>query len=131
MEMKNWLERTELLVKSEGIEKLKSANILVVGLGGVGSFAAEFIARSGVGKMTIVDGDSFDVTNIKPPTTCSAFHTREVKKLKVLAKSSFGHQSRIKAHRSSRIFIARTCLLNWFLASLITFWIVLTALLRN
>ncbi|MFJ1434520.1 ThiF family adenylyltransferase [Capnocytophaga canimorsus] len=64
MEMKNWLERTELLVKSEGIEKLKSANILIVGLGGVGSFAAEFIARSGVGKMTIVDGDSFDVTNI-------------------------------------------------------------------
>ena len=62
--MKNWLERTELLVKTEGIQKLKSANILIVGLGGVGSFAAEFIARSGVGKMTIVDGDTFDVTNI-------------------------------------------------------------------
>ncbi|CEN44249.1 conserved hypothetical protein [Capnocytophaga canis] len=62
--MKNWLERTELLVKSEGIERLKKANILVVGLGGVGSFAAEFIARSGVGKMTIIDGDVFDVTNI-------------------------------------------------------------------
>ena len=62
--MKNWLERTELLIKSEGIEKLKSANILIVGLGGVGSFAAEFIARSGVGKMTIVDADIFDVTNI-------------------------------------------------------------------
>lgn len=61
---KNWLERTELLVKSEGIEKLKKANILVVGLGGVGSFAAEFIVRAGVGKMTIVDGDKFDITNI-------------------------------------------------------------------
>lgn len=62
--MKNWLERTELLIKPSGIEKLKSANILVVGLGGVGSFAAEFIARSGVGKMTIVDGDVFDITNL-------------------------------------------------------------------
>ncbi|MCG8183740.1 tRNA threonylcarbamoyladenosine dehydratase [Tenacibaculum piscium] len=60
----SWLERTELLVKKEGIEKLQKAHILIVGLGGVGSFAAEFIARAGVGKMTIVDGDDFDKTNI-------------------------------------------------------------------
>jgi len=53
----SWLERTELLVQKEGLEKLENANILVVGLGGVGSYAAEFIARAGVGKMTIVDGD--------------------------------------------------------------------------
>ncbi|MDO4783295.1 MAG: ThiF family adenylyltransferase, partial [Capnocytophaga felis] len=52
---KNWLERTELLIKEEALQRLKSANVLIVGLGGVGSFAAEFIARSGVGKMTIVD----------------------------------------------------------------------------
>ena len=54
--IKNWLERTELLINEEGLEKLATANILVVGLGGVGSFAAEFVARSGVGRMTIVDG---------------------------------------------------------------------------
>lgn len=59
-----WLERTELLIKEEGIERLQNANILVVGLGGVGSFAAEFLARSGVGHMTIVDGDTVDITNI-------------------------------------------------------------------
>ena len=59
-----WLERTELLVQNKGIEKLQSSTILIVGLGGVGSFAAEFIARAGVGKMTIVDGDVFDETNI-------------------------------------------------------------------
>jgi tRNA A37 threonylcarbamoyladenosine dehydratase len=59
----SWLERTELLVQKEGLDKLKKANILVVGLGGVGSYAAEFIARAGVGKMTIVDGDVFDETN--------------------------------------------------------------------
>ncbi|SED13209.1 tRNA A37 threonylcarbamoyladenosine dehydratase [Tenacibaculum sp. MAR_2009_124] len=59
----SWLERTELLVQEEGLNKIKNANILVVGLGGVGSFAAEFIARAGVNKMTIVDGDFFDETN--------------------------------------------------------------------
>lgn len=64
MTNKNWLERTELLVKEEGIQKLQNANLLIIGLGGVGSFAAEFLARAGVGKMTIVDGDTVDITNI-------------------------------------------------------------------
>lgn len=59
-----WQERAALLFKEEGIEKLKNANVLVVGLGGVGSFAAEFLARAGVGNMTIVDGDVIDITNI-------------------------------------------------------------------
>ncbi len=61
---KSWLERTELLVKEEGILKLQNANLLVVGLGGVGSFAAEFLARAGVGSLSIVDGDFVDKTNI-------------------------------------------------------------------
>ena len=59
-----WLQRTELLVKEEGIERLQSANILIVGLGGVGSFAAEFLVRAGIGNLTIVDGDTVDITNI-------------------------------------------------------------------
>ena len=59
-----WLQRTELLVKEEGIERLQSANILIVGLGGVGSFAAEFLVRSGIGNLTIADGDTVAITNI-------------------------------------------------------------------
>ena len=59
-----WLQRTELLVKEEGIERLQNANILIVGLGGVGAFAAEFLVRSGIGNLTIVDGDTVDITNI-------------------------------------------------------------------
>jgi tRNA A37 threonylcarbamoyladenosine dehydratase len=62
--MAEWTERAELLFKKEGLEKLKQSHVMVVGLGGVGSFAAEFIARAGVGTMTIVDGDVVDITNI-------------------------------------------------------------------
>ena len=62
--MAKWKERAVLLFKEEGIQKLENANVLVVGLGGVGSFAAEFLARAGVGNMTIVDGDVVDITNI-------------------------------------------------------------------
>jgi tRNA threonylcarbamoyladenosine dehydratase len=59
----SWLSRSQLLVGESGIETLNKAHVLVVGLGGVGSFAAEFIARAGVGTMTIVDGDVVDPTN--------------------------------------------------------------------
>lgn len=62
--MAEWTERAELLFKKEGLEKLRQSHVMVVGLGGVGSFAAEFLARAGVGKMTIVDGDVVDITNI-------------------------------------------------------------------
>ncbi len=59
----SWLSRSALLVGDDGIQTLQSKHVLVVGLGGVGSFAAEFICRSGVGEMTIVDGDVVDPTN--------------------------------------------------------------------
>ena len=60
----NWLERTELLFGSEKLERLRGKHVLVVGLGGVGAYAAEMIARAGVGRMTIVDGDKVSVSNI-------------------------------------------------------------------
>jgi len=61
--MTDWLQRTELLTGSDRLHKLKQANILVVGMGGVGSFAAEFLCRAGIGRMTIVDGDRVDPSN--------------------------------------------------------------------
>ncbi len=61
--MTNWLQRTELLVGAQGIEKLKNAHVLVVGLGGVGAYAAEQICRAGVGTMSLVDGDVVEETN--------------------------------------------------------------------
>ena len=62
--MDNWLERTELLLGEEKLARLKRAHVLVVGLGGVGAYAAEMVARAGVGKMTIADADAVNTTNI-------------------------------------------------------------------
>jgi tRNA threonylcarbamoyladenosine dehydratase len=61
--MTEWLSRTELYLGSEALEKLRASNVLVVGLGGVGAYAAEMICRTGVGTMTIVDGDKIHSTN--------------------------------------------------------------------
>lgn len=60
----NWLERTSLLLGDEKLELLRRSNVLVVGLGGVGAYAAEMIARAGVGRMTIADADVVSTTNI-------------------------------------------------------------------
>lgn len=59
----DWLSRTEMILGIEGLNRLKSANILVVGLGGVGAFAAEMICRAGIGSMTVVDGDRIQSSN--------------------------------------------------------------------
>ena len=59
----SWLSRTSLLIGEESLRHLTKQHVMVVGLGGVGSFAAEFIARSGIGRMTIIDGDVVDPTN--------------------------------------------------------------------
>lgn len=58
------LNRTALLLNEEQMEKLKNAHVMLLGLGGVGSYAAEALARGGVGKMTIVDNDDVAVSNL-------------------------------------------------------------------
>ena len=60
----NWLERTELLLGKEKLSQIRDAHVLVVGLGGVGAYAAEMIARAGVGRMTVADADTVNPTNI-------------------------------------------------------------------
>lgn len=58
-----WTQRTELLVGKDGLEKLKAAHVVIVGCGGVGAYAAEMLARSGVGTLTIIDSDEVSDTN--------------------------------------------------------------------
>ncbi|HBF6275940.1 TPA: tRNA threonylcarbamoyladenosine dehydratase [Clostridioides difficile] len=60
----NFTTRTSFLVGDDGIEKLNNSNIIVFGVGGVGSFTVEALARAGVGNITIVDFDDVDITNI-------------------------------------------------------------------
>ena len=62
--MKEFTMRTSLIVGDEGINKLQSSNVIVFGVGGVGSFAAEALVRAGIGNITIVDFDDVDITNI-------------------------------------------------------------------
>ena len=60
----NFTTRTSFLVGDDGIKKLNNSNIIVFGVGGVGSFTVEALARAGVGNITIVDFDDVDITNI-------------------------------------------------------------------
>ena len=60
----SWQQRTALLLGDEKMERLRKSHVLVVGLGGVGAYAAEMICRAGVGRMTIVDADTVQPTNI-------------------------------------------------------------------
>lgn len=61
--MNHWLERTELLLSEDIIKYFKNSNVLVVGVGGVGAYAAEMIARAGIGNITIIDADIVSITN--------------------------------------------------------------------
>ena len=61
--MTDWLVRTGLILGDERLKKLEASNVLVVGLGGVGAYAAEMICRAGIGKMTIADGDIIAPSN--------------------------------------------------------------------
>lgn len=80
-----WLERTELLLGSEKLDTLRKAHVLVVGVGGVGAYAAEMIVRAGVGELTIADADKVSESNINRQLI--ALHsTRGREKCDVLAE---------------------------------------------
>lgn len=59
----SWQERTLLLLGEEKVEKLSNAHVLIVGLGGVGAYAAEMLCRAGVGRLTIADADIINQSN--------------------------------------------------------------------
>lgn len=63
-DVRQWQQRTELLLGEEKMERLRKAHVLIVGVGGVGAYAAEMICRAGVGHMTLVDADTVQPTNI-------------------------------------------------------------------
>lgn len=70
----DWLNRTELLLGNEKLAKLKKSHVLIIGLGGVGAYAAEMLCRAGVGQLTLIDSDNVELTNLNRqlPATLSS-----------------------------------------------------------
>ena len=64
--------RTEMLIGNDGMEKLNNAKVAIFGIGGVGSFVCEGLARSGVGNFILVDFDKIDETNINRQVIATA-----------------------------------------------------------
>lgn len=62
--MENWLNRTEMLIGKNALDKLKSTTIIVFGCGGVGSYVIEGLVRSGISNLVVVDNDVIDITNL-------------------------------------------------------------------
>jgi len=83
--MENWLVRSELLLGKEVLELLRSKRIAVVGLGGVGAYAAEMLARAGVGSMIIIDSDIINPSN-KNRQLLALDSTMGMAKTEVMAK---------------------------------------------
>ena len=83
--MINEFSRTELLLGQEGVQKLRNACVMVLGVGGVGSHCIEALARSGVGKLILVDNDTVSLTNINRQSTVSYTHL-DVYKRQVLCR---------------------------------------------
>ena len=85
--MEEWMQRTSLLLSEEMTIRLQSCRVLVVGVGGVGAYAAEMLVRVGVGRMTIIDSDSVALSNINRQLV--ALHsTVGLDKVDVLANAS-------------------------------------------
>jgi len=86
--MENWLNRTENLIGNDALTKLQSSNVAVIGIGGVGSFCAEALARSGINDITLIDNDIVDITNINrqliADTTTIGMSKVEVMKERIL-----------------------------------------------
>jgi tRNA A37 threonylcarbamoyladenosine dehydratase len=99
--MDNWLERTELLLGSEKLDMLRNAHVLVVGVGGVGAYAAEMIVRAGVGELTIADADVVGVSNINRQLV--ALHSTVGKqKCEILAARLLDINPELKLHTVNR-----------------------------
>lgn len=78
------LQRMELLIRAEGIQKLKDATVMVVGVGGVGSYSAEALARCGIGTLILVDGDTVAISNLNRQihATYDTLHQSKTKVMK-------------------------------------------------
>lgn len=85
MSMSEWMQRTVLLLGAERMERFHRAHVLVVGTGGVGAYAAEMLVRAGVGRLTLLDADCVQESNINRQL-CALHSTVGEEKVRVLAR---------------------------------------------
>lgn len=100
----NQFSRTELLIGKDGIEKLKNAKVIVFGVGGVGSFIIEGLARAGIGNIIIIDPDCYDITNIN--RQIGALHsTLGMSKVEVMKKRilDINPNAKVEAYKPEEI----------------------------
>ncbi len=83
-EEREWMQRTVQLLGTDKTERMQRAHVLVVGLGGVGAYAAEMLVRAGVGRFTLMDADTVQPTNINRQL-CALHSTTGRSKVEVLA----------------------------------------------
>ena len=111
--MLNQFSRTELLIGKEGLEKLQQAKVIVFGIGGVGSFVVEGLARAGIGNLILVDNDKYDITNINRQlgATYSSIgkYKVDIMKERVL---DINPNINVKAYRSDEIENGETSLID-------------------
>lgn len=93
--METYLERMELLIGKTGIQKLKEATVMVVGIGGVGSYAAEALARSGIGHLILIDHDVVAPSNLNRQIHAT-FETIDKKKIDVMKERILTYRNDIK-----------------------------------
>ncbi|MBQ7550419.1 MAG: tRNA threonylcarbamoyladenosine dehydratase [Bacteroidales bacterium] len=93
----NWLSRTALLMGEEGVQHLQKMHVLVVGVGGVGAYAAEQLCRAGVGEMTIVDADVVEDSN-RNRQLIALINTIGVPKVEVMSERLRHINPEIKLH---------------------------------
>ena len=79
----DWLERTSLLMGPDKMERFRRAHVLVVGTGGVGAYAAEMLVRAGIGRLTLLDADRVQPSNINRQL-CALHSTVGEEKVRVL-----------------------------------------------
>ncbi|MDD3877401.1 MAG: tRNA threonylcarbamoyladenosine dehydratase [Bacteroidales bacterium] len=99
----HWLERTEQLVQKKGLDKLLKAHVLIAGLGGVGSWAAEFICRAGVGELSIIDHDIIKESN-RNRQLCALKSTEGLSKIDVMSKRLLDINTELKLN-SFNVFL--------------------------
>ena len=100
--MLNQFTRTEALIGKEGIEKLQKAKVAIFGIGGVGSYVVEALARAGIGKFILVDKDIVDITNLNRQIIATK---KTIGRAKVeVAKERIFSEMMYTKHRKNKIY---------------------------